>query len=192
MTSYDILPFGTRSEKNKDFVFVWFFARDCNSYEGYPHNNVPSTSLVLLQLRYDGTFGAVGGGVEKGEELIDALVRECQEEMMFTPDMSKLQELITHQNPKSKACIHSWSYEMTFDELKELRDTCTKAPHFNAECAGVNLVHICRYMTGRGEVGWNKIKEQRFASTAGLDLEFLVDKFKLLKDYSDVSTYTGF
>lgn len=184
---YEELPFGTRSPKGRDAVFIWFYARNCDSYAGYPHNEIPSTSLVLAQLRWDGSFGAVGGGVDKGEELLDAILRECKEEINYIP--TSINELITRRNTRSHFHIHCYTCELSYEELKKVRDNASTGEHFDAECAGVNLMHICRYSTGRGERGWVNIMEQNFASTGKMDLQLLVEKENLIVDYRNENTY---
>lgn len=181
---YELVQFGERSPKKRDVVFVWIYAKNCSSYDGYPYNDIPVTSLVLGQLRWDGSIGAVGGGVDKGEELVEAAIRECIEEIAFAPEADKLQELCTRRNPKSNVHIHTWGYEVSYEELKHIRNNASTAEHFNAECGGVFLMHTCRYKSSSGkEVGWNILQQHVFVGTAKMDLQLLVEKNDLIVDY---------
>jgi 8-oxo-dGTP pyrophosphatase MutT (NUDIX family) len=64
-------------------VGVWFYAIDTQRY------------LYLLRndARHNNTWGLPGGKIEAGETLIDAMQRECQEELGTMPDYIKLAPL---------------------------------------------------------------------------------------------------
>lgn len=61
-------------------VGVWFYAIDTQRY------------LYLLRddPRHPETWGLPGGKIESGETMIEAMTRECQEELGFMPDYLKL------------------------------------------------------------------------------------------------------
>ena len=61
-------------------VGVWFYSVDTQRY------------LYLLRNdpRHPGTWGLPGGKIESGETLIDAMSRECVEELGFVPEYLKL------------------------------------------------------------------------------------------------------
>lgn len=186
MIGYEEVDFGTRSN-NMDCVFVWIFAKNCTPYAGYPYNDIPNVSLVLTELRYDGMFGAVGGAVEHDDlNLQVAIHREAMEEIGYDLPIDRLQELATYKNKITGVHIHSYSLEVTYEELLEIRDNATSGAHFSAENAGVNLLHICRYLKGgKIECGWNTILEQNFVSTSKMELMKLVREKNLLIDYVD-------
>lgn len=59
----------------------------------------------------EGAWGIPKGIVEEGESLIEAAVRECQEEMGFKVDPKGLRELgfVKMKNGKE---VHAWAYEV--------------------------------------------------------------------------------
>ena len=61
-------------------VGAWFYALDTDRY----------LYLMRNDQRHPGSWGLPGGKVESGETLLDALQRECEEELGQWPDTSKL------------------------------------------------------------------------------------------------------
>lgn len=177
------IPFGQRSERF-DCSFVWIYAKNCTPYKDYPYNDIPNVSLVLTELRFDGLMGAVGGAVEDDDPSLEVAVqREALEEINFSLDITNLKPLLSLRSPYG-AHNHSFSYEVQYDELLEIRNNAYKGAHFSAENAGVNLIHVCRYTKGRGnECGYNNILTQNFIGTSKLELERLVHNENLLINY---------
>ncbi|SOK58383.1 hypothetical protein [Yersinia phage fHe-Yen9-04] len=191
MIGYEEIEFGTRSNRF-DCVFVWIYARNCTPYAGYPYNDIPNVSLVLTELRWDGLFGAVGGAVEDDDLNLEvAIHRESMEEIAYDLPIERLEPLATYKNTISGSHIHSYSLEVTYEELLEIRKNAYDGVHFNPENAGINLLHICRYLkSGKIECGWNTVLEQNFVSTSKLELMKLVRTKNLLIDYVDDSAGT--
>lgn len=185
MDGYEVLPHGVRSSRF-DCVFVWIFARNCNPYKNYPYNDIPNVSLVLTELRFDGLMGAVGGGVEQDDVSLESAVqREAWEEIHYNLDVSRLKKLSTIRSPNGTH-NHSFSYEVTYEELQDIRNNAHLGEHFSAENAGVNLMHICRYTKGRGnECGYSNLIEQNYIGTAKMELMNLVETENLLINYVD-------
>jgi 8-oxo-dGTP pyrophosphatase MutT (NUDIX family) len=183
---YEFLPFGTKSSRF-DCAFVWIYAKNCTPYENYPYNDIPNVSLVLTELRFDGLMGSVGGGVEKDDESFEiAVQREAKEEINLDLDISKLEPLMTIRSPNGTH-NHSFSYEVSYEEIQQIRNNAYQGEHFSAENAGVNLVHICRYTKGRdNECGYNLLMKQQFVGTAKIELERLVRSKDLLVNYVDI------
>lgn len=177
------LPFGERTD-SFEAVFVWIFARNCTPYKGYPYNDIPNVSLVLTEMRWDGLLGAVGGAVEEDDESLEiAVQREALEEIAYDLDISRLKPLCTIRM-RSGSHVHSYSYEVSYDELLDIRNNAHNGVHFSAENAGVNLLHICRYLKGnRQECGYNVIMTQQFVGTAKAELEKLAKDENLIVDY---------
>lgn len=178
------IQFGTRSTR-ADFAFCWIFARDCDPYNGYPDDlGIDKVNLVLAQVRFDGLFGACGGLVESiDKSLEEAVQREVHEEIGYTLDLSNLKPLMSIRLGTGSHC-HSFSYEVSYDELQSIRNNAHTGSHFSAECAGVNLLHISRYTKGYGsEYGWNLLQDQHWSGTSLQELKYLVQKEDLLISY---------
>ncbi|AFC21569.1 nudix hydrolase [Cronobacter phage vB_CsaM_GAP32] len=186
MTMYEEIPFGTRSERY-DCVFVWIYAKNCTPYANYPYNDIPNVSLVLSELRFDGLMGAVGGMVEHNDPCLEIAVhREAKEEIDYDLPIQRLEPLVSYKNCVSGSHNHAFSLEVSYEELLEIRNNAHNGAHFSAENAGVNLLHICRYLKGnKVECGWNTLLEQRFIGTAKMELTKLVRTKNLLIDYVD-------
>ncbi len=181
------VPFGTRSSRY-DCVFVWIYAKNCDPYKNYPYNDIPNVSLVLSELRFDGLLGAVGGMVEADDPSLEvAVVREAKEEINYDLPVERLKPLVSYHNTITKSNNHSFSLEVTYEELLEIRTNASTGVHFSAENAGVNLMHICRYLkSNKVECGWNVLLTQNFIGTAKMELQKLVQQENLLVDYVDV------
>lgn len=192
MNLYKEIPFGTRSS-TFDCVFLWIYAKNCTPYKGYPYNDIPNVSLVLSELRWDGLLGAVGGAVEFDDSsLEEAIAREAKEEIAYDLPIDRIEPLVSYKNVISNSHIHSFSLEVSYEELLDIRNKASTGEHFNAENAGVNLLHICRYLkAGKVESGWNNIMEQNFVSTSKLELQKLVKSKNLLIDYVNDSITEG-
>lgn len=63
-----------------DAVGVWFYSANSNRYLFLMRNDAKNPN----------TWGLPGGKCEKDETLKDTIVRECQEELGFWPDVLKL------------------------------------------------------------------------------------------------------
>jgi ADP-ribose pyrophosphatase YjhB (NUDIX family) len=61
-------------------VGIWFYAQQTNRY----------LYLIRNDSKHPGCWGLPGGKVEPGENLLDAITRECQEELSFMPPYVKI------------------------------------------------------------------------------------------------------
>lgn len=69
-----LLETGTLGERNA--AFVCFIAKDCKPYG----DKTAPMDKILMTMRWDGSLGMFGGGVEEGETLVEAAIREVMEE----------------------------------------------------------------------------------------------------------------
>ena len=154
-------------------VFVYIYANDCTPYKKYlePHeefdesceeyDGVPDKNqivpMVLMALRWDGTFGAIGGKVNKGENKYRALDREVEEEIGYKiPHTSSLDPILTLRD--GNKVIQSFAYRVDYWDLKEIQRRAYDAKHSQSEVSGVNLIHLIEYENGKGisSFWWDK------------------------------------
>ena len=93
-------------------VGVWFYAQDTQRY------------LYLLRNdpRHPGTWGLPGGKVDPGETLIQAINRECSEEMGFLPDYIKLAPIEKFTSSDTKFCYHTFFCRVAKEFVPKLND----------------------------------------------------------------------
>lgn len=79
-------------------VGVWFFSVNTQRY----------LYLMRNDSRHPNTWGLPGGKVEPNESLLDAIERECREEMGFMPEYVKLVPLEQFTSPDSLFVYHTF------------------------------------------------------------------------------------
>lgn len=154
-----------REVGKEDIVFCIFY---CKKSE----NN--KTPFVLAHLRDDNKIGFPGGHMEKHHNtLIEALKDEIRQEIDFNNlDENRLELLTTSIN--SRRHITVYSYEITFEEIKELQKNSIKAEHYLIENFGSILIPITRrYM--------NDLLSHNFSGSAKTELQALIYKKGLLR-----------
>lgn len=172
--SLDKVEFGTLGTDNA--VFLWLYCKNARPYKNYmggAHDH--SIPLVLTQFRWDGKFGAIGGRVDEGETLEEALDREvCEELGDFAVDA---EPLCTHvmsftDDPDFTFAVHTYCAEI--DELT-MYWLQHNAPHaardYKPEVSGYCILH-CR------ENIIPEIMKNNFAPSAKMELQLLLDKIQ--------------
>lgn len=93
-------------------VGVWFYAVNTQRY------------LYLLRNdpRHPGTWGLPGGKVDTGETLIQAIQRECSEEMGFMPDYIKLAPIEKFTSADTKFAYHTFFCSVSEEFVPDLND----------------------------------------------------------------------
>jgi len=93
-------------------VGVWFYSIDTQRY------------LYLLRNdpRHPGTWGLPGGKIESGETLIDAMNRECIEEIGFVPDYLKLVPLEKFTSADQGFVYHTFFCSIETEFTPKLND----------------------------------------------------------------------
>ena len=162
-------------------VFLIPFARECQVYKYYdetgPEQRKILIPLVLMQLRWDGTLGFLGGLVNKGEELIEALVREAKEEFALIIDKKLSKEIkLLSTYADDSINIHCYYLEVNYEKIKEIQQNSFGAKHFYAENQGCILPQIADF---KGE-GIKKFLTNNFYLAAKEELKDLIKKESLL------------
>jgi 8-oxo-dGTP pyrophosphatase MutT (NUDIX family) len=93
-------------------VGIWFYCLDTQRY------------LYLLRNdpRHPGTWGLPGGKIEPGETLIDAIERECREEMGSMPDYIKLMPIEKFTSADGKFVYHTFFCSIKSEFVPVLND----------------------------------------------------------------------
>lgn len=171
---------GTRSpDELHDCSFLWLFCRDGQPYPKYLPAGAPETMpMVFALLRWDGTFGTMGGKVDAEESLLQGLSREAFEEVGFeVPACAKLEPLATIKDGAWH--IHSFCWELPYKVLQALRASAS-ARVGAAEVAGCVLAPAGAYLSAGGNIprGIGAFLNNQFCSTAKMELELLLAKLR--------------
>ena len=178
---YTKIKTGLIEDWKSQSVFLIPFARECQVYKYYdetgPQQREIIIPLVLMQLRWDGTLGFLGGLVNKGEDLIKALIREAKEEfaLIINKELSKEIKLLSTYGDDS-INIHSYYLEVSYERIKEIQRNSFGAKHFYSENQGCILPQIADF---KGE-GIKKFLTNNFYLTAKEELKDLIKKENLL------------
>jgi 8-oxo-dGTP pyrophosphatase MutT (NUDIX family) len=72
--------------------------------------------------KYPGSWGLPGGKVESGESLMDAMRRECEEEIGFFPQYLKMVPLEKFTSPDERFSYHTFFACVDREFIPELND----------------------------------------------------------------------
>lgn len=168
----------------KDMVFCIIYCRYSQPYIDYDYftkSEDPKMRekaklvcpLVLAQTRWDGLLGFPGGNVEAHHEnLIQAVKAELKEEVNFINiDEKKLVPLATFANEWRH--ISSFTYEVSYEEMKDIFKRSLTAEHFISENVGSVMFQMHR-------LSYENILKQSFAGTGKDELKLFAEKFNLV------------
>jgi 8-oxo-dGTP pyrophosphatase MutT (NUDIX family) len=93
-------------------VGVWFYATDTQRY------------LYLLRndSRHPGTWGLPGGKIDSGETLLEAMHRECEEELGFMPEYVRLVPLEKFTSSDGRFAYHTFFCSVSQEFRPRLND----------------------------------------------------------------------
>lgn len=93
-------------------VGIWFYSRDTQRY------------LYLLRNdpRHPGTWGLPGGKIDPGETLLEAIYRECSEEMGSMPQYAKLVPIEKFTSADGKFVYHTFFCSVESEFVPRLND----------------------------------------------------------------------
>lgn len=168
---------GLRSpDQRHDCVFLWLYTKGGQPYSKYlPKGENETMPMVLVLLRWDGTFGTMGGKVDEGESLQQALARESFEEAHYRiPADAEPECLGTFVDGPWH--IHSFCLELPFQDLLQVRAVGSQMENVSPEVSGFVVAPAGHYLAGAAPRGVAAFKENQFCSTAKLEFELLLKK----------------
>lgn len=135
----------TGSMADRNAAFVCLHTDNYKHYAGAPAEwgekalNADVT-LFAAVVRWTGAIGFPGGLVEAGETLLECAIRECREEVGFSPSAENLVPVCSHEiNPGFRS--HLFSYKVTPEELYDIQRNSVDAEHARLEGCGVIVYH---------------------------------------------------
>ena len=157
----------------KTNVFCIIYATDGKPYLTYPEvddeTKNKTVPFALAQMRWNGQLGFTGGGVEKGEDIKDALIRELEEEInLFNIEPSLLE--FNHQIEKDDTLTISYKLKVTYEHLLLIQRESLNAEHFMAENVGTLLLPLQNTSSNDLE----NVLNNNFCYTSKEELEVLI------------------
>ncbi|MDI6976516.1 NUDIX hydrolase [Serratia sp. Se-RSBMAAmG] len=129
--------------------------------------------LVLMLQRWDGMKGFVGGEVEAGETLKEAVSRECLEEIDLTLTEAEIAaaRLVSSHQTKSRV-THLMTVEVSPERMVEAVKGAAGAKHFMSETVAVMPVHFINYSHKKA---FDNFIKNNFASTVKEEIADLIN-----------------
>lgn len=158
--------------KDKNSVFAILYTTKNKPYVNYSdmdendpqkHSDVP---VVLMNLRWNGQLGFIGGFVDGNETLLEALHRETKEEVSFDSTHLEFKPLATYQNKEGWLNTHSFIAEVTIEELIQIQKNALESEHYLAEQTGTVLLPLRNTSCNEYE----NVLNQNFCATSKLEL----------------------
>lgn len=134
-------------------VFIAYYTQPSHIYQTNPDCRswgddawFAKVALLGVMVRWDGSFGFVGGKVDLGESLIEAAKRESWEEINYKPEDGDLNLVCSHSmiNGKFEQNTHLYTCAVTPEALYDIRRKSGKSIHGQVECAGFVVVHMVK------------------------------------------------
>lgn len=170
------IPSGSNPAGKPEAVFL---AVSCvhpvwSGYAGIPESSKQElVPLCMLAMRWDGTIGFIGGAVDPGETLLDAVAREALEEAgISAPDNLAKEWTLVSSHDMGQLCVHLFSWSVDFDVFSAILSGQHLAQHHMSE--GTIFAAHCRNY-GRGKRSFEQLCRQNFAPGALPQLAALID-----------------
>lgn len=179
------IELGSNPENQKQAVFVALTTESqvWKNYEGISDEAKQTVvPLVLMLQRWDGKQGFIGGEVEEGESLKDAVERECLEEiglMLNDSELKSAKLISSHQTEKQ--VTHLMTISISPELMQEAVKGFSKAEHFMSETAGVMSIHFINYPHKKA---FDNFIKNNFASTVKEEIADLISALGWDKKYN--------
>jgi len=156
-------------------VHCMFWAK----WKGRVLKSYDTRAAIMMQMRFDGTFGFPGGMVDTSmddlnsnegiEQVVAALNRELQEEMNLDLAAHKISQsnyMFSDKSDKNKIVLHFYQYEMTIEDFVQVEKNASTSEEFGDEVFGVCRVPLYT-MIGKGNYfGFPAFLDNVFAGNA--------------------------
>jgi 8-oxo-dGTP pyrophosphatase MutT (NUDIX family) len=185
------IPFGRLSDTKKNAVFLAIYTDKISPWKYFKDDMQHTTCPAVIMIdRWDGRVGFPGGTLEDGELLLDALVREINEEIGIKVKADKVKGVISQENKKiathlfslhvnEMEFLHIYYHMLNNFSRTILNHAYEEADesHFMSEITGIKIVPIIEH-EGKGI---NKFLQNSFAGGGRVDMEVF------LKEVLDIS-----
>ena len=145
-------------------------------------SRVSSWPVILVEMRFDGTFGFPGGFIDSSEDVKVALAREIKEEIGWDG-------LLAHPHVITEICSKSfYAIEISRDELKEIECGSSFARDHPSEVLGLirlpDIGYWYEQLPGKfvGKSLKNMLEGHRFVATAKMELLRTIKQMNWLPD----------
>lgn len=179
------IKLGSNPENKKQAVFVALTSESqvWKNYEGVSEEIKKTVvPLVLMLQRWDGKQGFIGGEVEEGESLKEAVGRECFEEIGLMLNDSELESAkLVSSHQTDKRVTHLMTIPISPELMKEAVEGFSKAEHFMSEIIAVMPIHFINY---RHKKAFNNFVKNNFASTVKEEIADLISELRWDEKYN--------
>lgn len=179
------IELGSNPENQKQAVFVALTTESqvWKNYEGIPDEAKQTVvPLVLMLQRWDGQQGFIGGEVEEGESLKDAVERECFEEIGLMLNDSELKSAkLVSSHKTEKQVTHLMTISISPELMQEAVKGFSKAEHFMSEIIAVMPIHFINYPHKKA---FDNFVKNNFASTVKEEIADLISGLGWDKKYN--------
>ncbi len=179
------VPFGFTEHPKKNAVFLAIYVESISPWRYFKDDmqHIKCPALIMID-RWDGRMGFPGGTVNKGENLIEALVREIKEEIGITIKPAQVHPIVSHEN---RIVTHFYGLKVLEAEFLHIyyhilnnfsRSILLHAyeegdeSHFMSEITGIKIVPLIQH----ANKGINRFMENSFAGATREDLEILLSE----------------
>lgn len=178
------IELGTNPENKPQAVFIALTTeiQVWKDYEGLSEEAKKTVvPMVLMVQRWDGLKGFVGGEVEEGESLTDAVERECFEEiglMLNNSELKSAKLVSSHQT--EKRVTHLMALSISPELMEEAIKGFKNAQHFMSEIIAVMPIHFINYPHKKA---FDNFIKNNFASTVKEEMSDLISALEWDKKY---------
>jgi 8-oxo-dGTP pyrophosphatase MutT (NUDIX family) len=165
------------SEKNA--VFIVFYTDPYHHYQTAEHCKkwgedawYAKVSLMGVMQRYDFSTGFIGGSVDDGETLIEAALRECEEEVGYIANPNLLTPICSHymKDDNVEQITHLYGCKVTPEEIYKIQtdSTSSKASDARVENSAYAVVHMVND-------SFDNLRKSVWAGTGLQELDILLE-----------------